>query len=323
MGIPRGARKSAGAAWNVANCRARLSMPAQREYPASAASESRSLGLSPAYPGVLLRVLAVDGYGLWMLLGAALALGVYRDGRSETLVPLALGAIFVSAGLLVTCLRLPLADHWHGWQPAQRSWPTAEALLALSTYLPMLAVAGLVRGNNDFWATRLAGAALLACSLASLAYAMHGYRSRVANGGQRFLVQLPASQVVAAWYSGGLWLRLCMATQDSGAHPAGSRPWIMALLLLALLLGSIEGLRWQSLYGTDAPVADNRARSCRSARFLGAIFTYAVPSVVLLLVDLLDAGPSLLAIAALSCLLGRTIEQRTYETMLLDACAET
>ena len=42
--------------------------------------------------------------------------------------------------------------------------------MALACYLPMLAVAGLTRGDNDFWATRLAGAALMLCSVGNLIY---------------------------------------------------------------------------------------------------------------------------------------------------------
>lgn len=43
-----------------------------------------------------------------MLLSLALALGIYSTGRGEALVPLALGCLFVSAGLLTACLRLPV-----------------------------------------------------------------------------------------------------------------------------------------------------------------------------------------------------------------------
>lgn len=329
MGIARDARKSRrsfGARSMMSLFRllkSLLSMHPHSESPIGVASATGQpvmdscSGPASAYLSTLLRVLAVNGYGLWMLLGLALALGIYRDGRSEALVPLALGAAFVSAGLLVTCLRLPAMEHWHGWRPGQRSWPTSEALLAMSTYLPMLAVAGLARGDNDFWATRLAGAALLLCSLATLAYAVRGYRNRLADGMQRHLAQLPASRVVSAWYSGGLWLWLCMATQESGAHPAGTRPWIMALLLLALLLGLIEGMRWQSLHGPEARNIEGRARRCRPARYVAAVFTYAIPSVLLLLVDLFDAGALLIGVAAVSCLLGRTIEQRSYEIVLI------
>jgi len=104
-----------------------------------------------------------------------------------------------------------------------------------------------VRGENTFWATRVAGEALALCSAASLVYTVHSYRRRLSDGVARCSAQLPVSRVVASWYTGGLWLWLCLAAQDGAVHPAGTRPWIMVLLVLALLLGLIEGLRWQAL----------------------------------------------------------------------------
>lgn len=270
------------------------------------------------YPMVLLQMLATSGYGIWMLLGMALALGIYRDGRSEALLPLALGAIFASLGLLGAGLRLPWVSEWHGWRPARSSWPPREALPALSTYLPMLAVAGLVRGDNDFWATRLAGAALMLCSLGSLTYNVRRFCNRLAGSTQQHSRQLPASRVVTAWYSGGLWLWLCLVTQNDLAHSAGTRPWIMALLLLALLLGLLEGMRWQAFNPPAGTVVDARRRSYRPIRFVAALCTYAVPSVALLLIDLFGAGTWLVSIAALSCLAGKTLEQHAYEAELVE-----
>jgi succinate dehydrogenase hydrophobic anchor subunit len=285
----------------------------------AATSGERSYPVPPAYPASLLRVLALSGYGLWILLGLALALGIYRGGRSEALLPLALGAVFVSSGLLVACLHLPGLSDWHGWYPARRSRPTREALLALAAYLPMLAVAGLVRGDNAFWATRVAGMALALCSAASLIYSVHRYRMRLSAGVLRCSAQLPLSRMVAAGYAGGLWMWLCLAAQDGAVHPAGTRPWIMVLLVLALLLGLIEGLRWQALGQVEGQPANQRMRG-RTARFVAALFTYAVPSLALLVVDLSDAGVPLVALAAVSCLLGRTIEQRAYEAVLARLC---
>lgn len=285
----------------------------------AAEAGGRPYPLPPAYPAALLRTLAQSGYGLWMLLGLALALGIYRGGRSEALVPLALGAVFVSAGLLVACLRLPGLSEWHDWLPARRTRPTREALLALVTYLPMLAVAGLVRGDNTFWATRMAGAALALLSAASLVYTVHRYRQRLSPNLLHRSVQLPVSRLVASWYAGGLWLWLCLAAQDGAVHLSGTRPWIMVLLVLALLLGLIEGLRWQALAPPEGRVPLHRTRG-RTARFVAALFTYAIPSLALLVVDLSDAGVPLVAMAAVSCLLGRAIEQRAYEGALACLC---
>lgn len=273
---------------------------------------------APAYPASLLRMLASSGHGLWMLLGLALALGLYRQGRSEALLPLALGACFVSVGLLAACLHLPGLAEWHGWRPGRHSRPSGEALLALATYLPMLAVAGLVRGDNAFWATRVAGAALALCSAASLVYAVRAYRMRLSARALRSSTQLPASRVVAACYAGGLWLWLCLAVQDGAVHLDQTRPWIMVLLVLALLLGLIEGLRWQALIPPGLVPGD--VVPGRGARFVAALFTYAVPSLALLVVDLSSAGVPLVAFAASSCLLGRTIEQNAYEGALARLC---
>lgn len=286
---------------------------------ANAAADVPSYPHPPAYPATLVRVLALSGYGLWMLLGVALALGIYRGGRSEALLPLALGTAFVSIGLVIACLHLPGLSEWHGWYPARRSRPSRDALLALAAYLPMLAVAGLVRGDNAFWATRLAGAALAVCSLASLFYTVHRYRLRLPPGVARRAAQLPVSRVVAAWYAGGLWLWLCLAAQDGAVRVADTRPWIMVLLVLAVTLGVIEGVRWQALGPPEGRGANQRMRG-RTARFVAALFTYAVPSLALLVVDLSDAGVPLVALAATSCLLGRTIEQRAYEAALARLC---
>lgn len=275
---------------------------------------------APAYLSSLLRTLASCGHGLWMLLGLALALGVYRHGRSEALVPLALGALFVTAGLLAASLRLPGLAEWHGWRPARRSRPGREALVALAAYLPMLAVAGLVRGDNAFWATRAAAAALAVCSLAGLAYSAHRYRQRLATPASRRCAQLAPSRLVGAWYGGGLWLWLCLATQDGRVDPDITRPWIMALLGLGLLLGLLEGLRWQAL-GPSGGLTVDRTHG-RMERFIAALFTYAIPSVALLVVDLSDAGVAMVALAAAGCLVGRTIERHAYETTLAQLCRD-
>ena len=108
-------------------------------------------------PAILLCTLADTGRGIWLLLGIALTFGLFRQGRGNTLVLLALGAAFVLAGLAVALLRRTGDTAWHGWRPRQSFVPTPAALFALAGFLPVLAVAGLSRGDNDFWATRIAG----------------------------------------------------------------------------------------------------------------------------------------------------------------------
>jgi hypothetical protein len=263
--------------------------------------------LPAGWAAVVLHVLAVCGYGLWMLLGLGLALGIYSEGRGESLVPLLTGAVFVSLGPLLASTGVPWLRGWRGWRLEPGLRPSRQTLLALACYLPMLGVAGLARGSNDFWATRLVSAALAGCSLACLVHAGRGMRVRQAPG---LVAQLPVDRVITACYGGGLWLLLCVVSQDPAVRAGETRIWVIGLLLLALLMGLVEGMRWQSI-SSQGRGAGGRWRR----RFTAATLTYAVPCLGLLLVHYRhdDRWPVLLA--ALACMAGRSIELRLYEGM--------
>lgn len=239
----------------------------------------------------VLRVLANSGYGLWLLLGTALALGLYPAGRGDALVPLALGAALVSIAPLAALLRLPLAPDWLGWRFGRDSRPTGKAMLALATYLPMLGVAGLVRGDNLFWATRLAAAAL---ALGSLACLIHALSDDAQEGRWPIFARL-----VEAAYTGGLWLWLCLAAQD-GDEPIHSVSWILALLLLALLVGEI--FRW-------------RSGDARSGGWPGRLLFLALVYLVPCLIVLVQPDGLLLSLAAVSAMVGKSVETRLCGTL--------
>lgn len=267
----------------------------------------------------LWRILAASGYGLWAWLGLALVLGLYPAGRSGTLLPLCVGTLLVGVGLLVACLPWRGASGWYGWYPRRDGRPTRAALLALATFLPMLAVAGLARGDNIFWATRLAGAVLALCSLASLACTGYRFRLQLSPASQRVAASLPLSRLVFAGYAGGLWLWLCTLAQGELVAPRGLDPWILLLLTLALLLGLLEGQGWQSLGKLGAPDSAGLEHALQPARFVAALFTYVLPCTALLLarqdgIDLIAA-----ALAVPSCLAGKWFERHLYESLLLQA----
>lgn len=294
-------------------------MPVQDDAPDSvhptAAGKPVRAGTSRTLTAVV-QAWADTGYGLWALQGTALAFGVFRAGRGESLVPLTLGAVFVSVGLIVACLRLPGMPAWHGWYPGRASWPTREALVALASYLPMLAVAGLTRGDNDFWATRLAGAALMLCSICNLIYSAGARRQRIRRL-LRASATWPIGRVVGALYSGGLWLWVCAATDQTPAAGEASlqQPWLLLLLFMALLLGLIEGMRWHALRAPGMP-AEARRGGLSPARFASALLTYAVPCAALLLADRWQLGGLLALIAALGSVFGRSLEQQLFEQAL-------
>ncbi|WP_114241836.1 hypothetical protein [Dyella sp. C9] len=293
-------------------------MKPRRQAPAVTIGEGREGPplLRPRRLGAtLLQAAATHGFGVWMLLGLSLAIGMYPAGRGDALVPLMIGGALVGVGLLAACVRSPWMPDWHGWRFGKGSRPTRDALVALATVLPVLAVAGLARGDNSFWVTRLAGAALALCSLVSLIVTVLGDASRNAPGLDKHVVtQLPLSRVVSATYGGGLWLWMCMMGQDNPDALIPPLVCIIGLLLLALLRGLIESLRWQAvLQRLPGP----RPRfELQPRRYLGALLIYAVPSMALLMVSFGEVRLEMSALAAISCLIGMGTELSLYDGAL-------
>jgi hypothetical protein len=270
----------------------------------------------PTRTAVLLQVLASGGYGVWLWLGLSLLLGLSPLGRSGTLVPLALGGTLVGVGLLLACLRVTGLATWHGWQPRPGHHPTRSALMALATWLPVLAVAGLAQGNNSFWITRLAGALLMLCSLVSLLQATHDDRAHLPPPLQRATALLPTCRITTSAYTGGLWLWLSVLAQGEFASDRGTYLWILLLLALALGLGLLESALWQSLREPEAFSGDMASSQGRfRIRLVAALLTYALPCTALLLGGIAGSLPAA-ALAAPGCALGLLLERHLYETAL-------
>jgi hypothetical protein len=292
-------------------------MPLLRELHLDAMPDATVVDVRPSgYAEILLRVLAISGYGLWIWLGMGLALGMERIGRCDMRMPLILGTALVGAGLLLVRLRLPAASDWYGWPPGRSRWASRAALMALVTFLPVLLVIILGDGHGHTPAMRLAGVALMLCSLVSLVYTAYRYRSRLSPGLQRVSSSLPVSRLVTAWYGGGLWLWLCMMVQGGLEPPQSAYPWILLLLALALLLGLLEGMRWQSLGVPHGAGSEMEVHDVPPARFVAALFIYVLPCAALLLTDRFGGGLLAAAVAVPSCLLGKMLEQHVYETAL-------
>lgn len=262
-------------------------------------SDSTSRDVPPTALALALSVLARCGQGLWLLLGLALATGIYSASRGETLVPLLIGAIFVGASLLAALLRLPGTRHWYGWQPGDGR-PTAAALLVLTSFLPMLGVVALARDGNTFWATRVAATLLALCSAGSLLGQPGQPDARAAR--------MRLDRLIEGLFTGGLWLWACVLAQ--GESGSAQRPVAVALLVLGLLLGLLESLRWHAL-------RTRRAGPRAALPFAAATLVYAVPGVLLLGASYLGYAFGVAALAGSAALAGRVIEQYLYREALL------
>ena len=274
----------------------------------------------PGHVAILLRVLAVSGYGMWTWLGMALALGLHRIGRCDALMPLLLGAVLVGAGLLLACLQLPATGSRQGWHPDGDRNPARAAWISLATYLPVLLVIAVGGGaGSDSSLTRLAGVVLMLASVASLVYTAYSYRCQLSPSLQRASSSLPIIRLVAAWYGGGLWLWLCAMAQGGLAPSQRVYPWVLLLLALALLLGLLEGLRWQSVHAPEVSDSELLALGQPPARFAAAVLVYVVPCATLLLSERFGHGLLAAALVVPSCMLGTMLEQHAYETTLIGA----
>jgi hypothetical protein len=292
-------------------------MQALRDTPDAGLPDATPDGGRTRVLAAMLQTWSDTGYGLWTLQGLALAFGIFRHGRGESLVPLALGVLFVSVGWVVASLKRPGMPAWHGWYPGRSAWPPREALVALAVYLPLLAVAGLTRGDNEFWATRVAGAALMVCSLGMLSGSpgrQHPQPPSPPTGARSSSV----GRVIGGLYGGGLWLWLCVAADRGGMGPAdpAHQPWLLILLVMALVLGLLEGVRWHALRGPDTERTAAAGGSMAPARFFAALLTYAVPCTALLLADRWQASGLMALLAAVCAVAGRTLEQRFYAQAL-------
>lgn len=293
-------------------------MQSTPEWPGATAVGTASPTERPTRAAALLQVLATGGYGVWLWLGLSLLLGLSRLGRSGTLVPLGLGAVLVGAGLVLACLRVPRLATWRGWQPRPGHRPTRSALMALVTWLPVLAVAGLAHGDNSFWVTRLAGALLMLCSLVSLLLATHDDRACLPGPLQRATALLPACRITIAAYTGGLWLWLSVLAQGGFDGGRAAYLWVLLLLALALGLGLLESGLWQSLREPETPGGVAAKRGRFPLRLVAALLSYALPCTALLLGATTGNLPAA-ALAATGCVLGQLLERYLYEAALADA----
>lgn len=206
--------------------------------------------MKPALSVIFFTVMSGVGYGLWCLLGIALALGVYGHGRNSVLVPLAAGFVFVTAGLVASTTHLGRPERaWRALTQWDSSWLSREGLLALATYLPALLVGGLARGSNLFLPTRIAGGVLAACALATLFCTARIYTSLKPVAAWRDPRVLPL-YLMFAGLSGGLWAWTYLLMEP----PYLSRPdlWPPVLLVLCVLAIVLKVGYWRALRGRPA-----------------------------------------------------------------------
>lgn len=207
--------------------------------------------MKPALSVIFFTVLAGAGYGLWCLLGGALAIGIYPPGRGNVLGPLGIGFVFASIGLVASTLHLGRpARAWRAFSQWDSSWLSREGLASVATYLPMFAVAGLARGDHQFLPTRIAGGVLCVCALATLWCTARIYTSLKPIAAWRDPRVLPL-YLLFGLLSGGLWLWAYLAFNPGVL----ALPFALALLALAVVAAGVKLVYWRAVDALPAITA--------------------------------------------------------------------
>lgn len=226
--------------------------------------------MKPALSVIFFTVMSGAGYGLWCLLGIALAAGAYPLAGTGVLVPLGFAFALVTAGLLASTMHLGRPERaWRALSQWRSSWLSREGIASLVTYLPMLAVAGFAYTGRAGPGLRIGGALLALGALTTIFCTANIYRSLKTIAAWRTRQVLPL-YFMFALLSGGLWLWAWLALA-TGATTSLAFP--LALLGLAIIAAVIKVDHWQCV---DAlPV--NTAGHATGLEMLGRVRAFEGP----------------------------------------------
>ncbi len=226
--------------------------------------------MKPALSVIFFTVLSGTGYGLWCLLGLALAAGVYPLSGVGVLAPLVFGFVLVSAGLLASTSHLGRPERaWRALSQWRSSWLSREGIASLVTYLPMLATAWLAFLGHTGAGLRTAGALLALCALATIGCTANIYRSLKTIRAWRTRQVLPL-YLMFALLSGGLWLWAWLAL--SAEHVIGIA-FPLALLGLAVIAAVIKIDYWKLIDGLPPDTAGHAT----GLEILGQVRAFEAP----------------------------------------------
>ena len=231
--------------------------------------------MRPSLPVIAFIVLAGAGYGLWIWLGLALGMAVYVRGTNMLLVPLTIGFMLVSGGLLASALHLGKRGRaWHGFPAWRSSWLSHQVLAAIITYVPMLILVALRHAEREGLAVRGMGLLLAAGALLTMYCTARIYTSVSTVAAWRLPQVLPGFMLLAL-ASGGAWFWLILSLQDRFEVSADSHAgWLTGLLLLIAATAWLMRAYWRSL---DQSEARAKTASATSLDHFGGVPAVAIP----------------------------------------------
>ena len=201
--------------------------------------------MHPAFSVIFFTTASGLGYGLWFWLSLSfLASPGGHSAYAAHLLGLAAGFVLVSLGLLSSTLHLgkPLRA-WRAFSQWRTSWLSREGVLAVATYVPLVALVALGVSGSAL-AKPLAPALLgllAALSLATVACTAMIYASLKPIPAWSQALVVPA-YLGFALLTGGLGALALLAT-DAAAHELA----VLALLMLAVAMVVLKRRYWRDI----------------------------------------------------------------------------
>lgn len=231
--------------------------------------------MRPTFSVIFFTVMSGCGYGLLFLLGLLFAFDPPLIPRNEALIALAVGAIFVIAGLLASTLHLGQPQRaWRAFSQWRTSWLSREGVASVMSFVPMFALAWCLRRGADPNAVRLLGLLLAALAAATIVCTAGIYTCLKTIPAWHNRYVLPG-YLLLGLLGGTVWL-LCLQTMFPASFAAFAPNWMLGAVsaVLALCSAALKMVYWRHI--DTAPSASTPESATGLGRF-GAVRSVEAP----------------------------------------------
>lgn len=219
--------------------------------------------MRPALSILFFTTLSGAGYGLWFVIGLALAIGEYPEGRGIVLVPLAIGLVLTSIGLLSSVAHLgqPLRA-WRALSQWRSSWLSREGVAAFLCIPVVVVIAWRIQSFHDVPKVRLAGFVLACAAMLTVYCTARIYSSLRTIPAWHHWRVLPMYLLLAI-QTGGYWFWAVMAWRAGPERgPAtidAAIPWLLALAVTTVACALLKRGYWRHIDRGELPATPESA----------------------------------------------------------------
>ncbi|MDQ3618474.1 MAG: dimethyl sulfoxide reductase anchor subunit [Pseudomonadota bacterium] len=223
--------------------------------------------MHPAFSVIFFTTLTGAGYGLLLWTGVSIVTTYLQGERMHGVTPMLWSALLIAVLVLVTIGLLSSLLHlgkpgraWRSFSQWRTSWLSREGVMAVLTYLPILAFLGMVGYGWLYEPTRdplhtlltpLLAVAMVSCALATVVCTAMIYASLKPIPAWQHRLVVPAYLAFAVLTGGTLLLAVLAAT---GLDESTLRAYALLLAVAALATAGIKLGYWRDIDRTALPL---------------------------------------------------------------------